>query len=126
MGISYRIVDGVLRTTVAGSAAADDVRAYLAAVRADSRYRPGMHTLVDCRTVATLLSSADLRSIAEEVRAMSPPSVYRRIAMLASTDVVFGLIRMYEAFAETSSLEVQAFRDECEAIAWLSNDRGTE
>lgn len=47
-----------------------------------------------------------------------------KTALVASTDVVFGLARMYEAFASIEDIEdsVSVFRSADEAADWLSSE----
>jgi hypothetical protein len=119
VGISYQIVDGIVFTTMEATLSLGDVRVYLAAVLADPAYHAGMPSLVDCRQVTALLSPADLRTIAAEIANITTAPVAGRCAVLAASDVVFGLVRMYEAYSEGAPVEVRAFRDYDEAMAWL-------
>jgi hypothetical protein len=119
MPISYRIVGDFVVTTVEGASTLAEVLAYQAALRSDPGYRPGMPNLIDCRRVTALLSSDDLRAIAREARRHPNSGVRARTALLGRSDVVFGVLRMYEAFTEGSSAAARAFRNEAEALAWL-------
>jgi hypothetical protein len=78
-----------------------------------------MSTLIDCRGVKTLLSSDDLRAIAQDLR-KTDLSERGPTAMIAGSDAVYGLLRMYEAFTDRSPAQIRAFRDEAEARAWLA------
>jgi tetrahydromethanopterin S-methyltransferase subunit E len=42
-----------------------------------------------------------------------------RVAMVATTDVHYGLSRMYQAFRSDSPLDLRVFRDMREARTWL-------
>lgn len=119
MGISYQIVEDVVFSNIEATSSLDDVRAYLVAVLADPAYRAGMPSLVDCRKVTALLSPAELRAIAAEIASITTAPVAGRCAVLAASDVVFGLVRTYEAYSEGAPIEVRAFRDYDEAMAWL-------
>ena len=119
MGISYQIVDGIVFTNIEATFSVDDVRAYLVAAVADPSYRAGMPSLVDCRQVTALLSPAELRIIAAEIASITTAPVAGRCAVLAASDVVFGLVRMYEAYSEGAPVDVCAFRDHDAAMAWL-------
>ena len=119
MAITYRIVDEIVFTDMGASFSLDDVRGYLAAVMTDPSRRNGMPSLVDCRQVTTLLSPADLRTIAADIGTLTTSPVSGRCAVLAGSDVVFGLLRMYEAYSDGAPIEVRAFRDPDAATAWL-------
>jgi hypothetical protein len=113
-------VGDVVFTEISEMFTVDDLRAYLVAVPKEPAFRPGMPSLVDCRKVKALLSPDELRLIAADVAQMSPAPAPGRCAVLAATDVVFGLVRMYEAYSEGSPVEVRVFRAVDEAMAWLT------
>lgn len=46
--------------------------------------------------------------------------VGQRAALLASTDVAYGVMRMVAGWAEGSGIDVEVFRDPDEAYAWAS------
>jgi hypothetical protein len=65
------------------------------------------------------LSSDELRQIAETVK-NSPRTVNgARRALLVGSDLMYGLYRMFAAFASDGTTEYQVFRDEKLARAWL-------
>lgn len=47
-----------------------------------------------------------------------------RCAVLASSDVHFGLGRMGAVYSEAKGVVTSVFRDHDEALAWLRNDTG--
>ena len=74
---------------------------------------------MDCRKVKALMKPEDLRVIAADIEKMTVVPAPGRCAVLAGSDVVFGLLRMYEAYSDGSPVEVRAFRDAAEARAWV-------
>lgn len=46
--------------------------------------------------------------------------VGRRVVLLASTDVGYGVMRMMAGWAEGCGIDVAVFRDADEAMAWAS------
>jgi hypothetical protein len=119
MPISSALVDGIIVTTVEGESDLASVQSHLAATRVDRARQQGVPVLVDCRRVKTLLSSSELRAIARQSIDGSEAAVQRRVAMLAASDVVYGLMRIYEALTAGTNLEVRVFRAEAEAWHWL-------
>lgn len=73
--------------------------------------------LWDFRGCTMELSNDDLRKIVEygSARDREPG----RVAILADTDLVYGLSRMYEVFRSSEGAEYRAFRDEEQALEWL-------
>jgi hypothetical protein len=119
LAISYQVLKNRVVTNVEGEVTLDDVRAYLVAVRSDPAYRPGIPTLIDCRKVTTLLTPEDLRTIVADIRRLTTSPVAGRCAMLAPSAAGFGLLRMFEAYSDGAPVEVRAFHDDAEALAWL-------
>jgi hypothetical protein len=88
---------------------------------ADRRWRPGFNEVTDLR-------GADLRAITSDglrgVQALVSESMTGftgafRTAVLAPTDLTFGLSRMYEAMAADSPESVRVCRDVHDAAAWV-------
>jgi hypothetical protein len=124
VAISYRIEDGIIHSVVEGRFTADDVRAHRTAVRSDSAYGATLPRLVDCREMSTLLSTSDLKALAAEQQATQlETDVPGRYAILVTSDVAFGIARMYGAFVEDGLLDLRVFRDADEAMAWLRAER---
>jgi hypothetical protein len=121
--ISYSIDQGLVIAKVDGAADLADVRAYLSTMRSDPAYHGVIGSLIDCRTVTNLLSTEELRTIAKERKSATTSSPRARTAMLAGSDVVFGVLRMYEAFSDGSNVVVRVFRNETEARSWLLTGR---
>ena len=80
-------------------------------------FDPSFSQLVDLTQVTNLeFSSADVRRLAQK-SSFSPTS---RRAVLVSSDIVYGLSRMYEAFRSISGEKgVRIFRDLNGALEWV-------
>ncbi len=78
----------------------------------------GTRELIDTRRATeTELTTADLRYLAE--RDTKRPTRISKVAIVADSDVGFGLARMYQSLSDGQETEVSVFRDEGEARAWL-------
>jgi hypothetical protein len=120
VAISHRIEDGIIHSAVEGTFTADDVRAHRTAVRNDSAYSPMLPRLIDCREMSTLLPTSDLKALAAELQMTQLETAVRgRYAILVSSDVAFGIARMYGAFVQDALLDLLVFRNADEAVAWL-------
>jgi len=77
--------------------------------------------LVDLqKTRSSQRGSEALKKLSEFLRAKFKNSpIRRRVAVVAPTNVSFGLARMYEAFSELVPWEFVVFRDPDAAKAWL-------
>lgn len=67
-------------------------------------------------------SVSDVRELAQLASSMDWASRSRKLALVANTDMAFGLARMYQAYRESdpsSRTEVQVFRNHDLARQWL-------
>ena len=106
-----------------GCVSVEEVRADLLDVITDQVHLGGVSALIDFRAVTTLLSPADLRSLATEVRKLTRAQGKQRCASLVQSDALFGLMRMLETYSDEASVEVRAFRDRDDAVDWLNTSR---
>jgi hypothetical protein len=117
-----RFVDtekGIVITTVTGKITVAEIRADITRLRAQPNYTPDMPGIVDMRGATAGLTSDELRQIADVVK-NSPKTVSgARRALLVGSDFMYGLYRMFAAFASDGSVEYQVFRDEKLAFAWV-------
>lgn len=65
------------------------------------------------------LSNNDMREIARiDIEAsQSNPDI--KIAIIAATDVAFGMSRVYEAYADETGFDIKVFRKSEDAEAWI-------
>ncbi len=100
----------------------EDLTTFRAAWQQDARNASVVATLVDCREVTSWnLSSSNLRHFADTRR--DSPHLLRsdsRLAIVATTDVGFGLARLYAMSGRTYG-QIEVFRTLEEAEAWLSD-----
>jgi len=84
-----------------------------------SGFHAGMNFFHDMRKADMKVSGSVIRDAA---RVESPPSnsgAVRKGAILVSSDVGFGMMRMLATFRERPGLDLDVFRDLEEAKAWL-------
>lgn len=103
---------GLIQVTFTGPTTTRDLADARAAVMADPAYAPRLGLLIDLEEAdLTHMSPAMLRE-----RAQRPPGA-GAIAVVAGTDLAYGLSRMYE---QMSKSPVGVFRHRAEALAWLA------
>lgn len=99
-----------------GVLSGDDLLVHCRALRADPLFRPSFSQLIDLRGVTELAARAPaIRAVAGE----NPFGSGARRAILVSSDVAFGMARMYQLLTDETSDESQVFRDQDLALAWL-------
>jgi hypothetical protein len=121
VAITYRFEGHFLFTDIEGETTYDDVRVYLDKLVVDPGFRPGMTGLIDCRRVKSLFSIFDLRKTAADIKKRPEMQVPARAAVLATSNLIYGLLRMYEAFNDGNPSQIRVFRKSEEALAWLSS-----
>jgi hypothetical protein len=118
MPAEYSIEPGrrLVRSRGWGTLSLADVVAHYHAIAADPAFDPMFDQLADLRDVDEFsISSTQIRE--DALDAIFAPSARR--AFVASSDVAFGLARMYGLQAEGAQQNVQVFRALAEAERWL-------
>jgi len=90
--------------------------AHVRALAQDPRFRPDLHQLCD------FIDVTDVRVTAAGVREMTglkPFGAGARRAFAVSSDVAYGMARMYQIMREDAPDEVEVFRDIDAALEWL-------
>jgi hypothetical protein len=109
--------EGILRSRGSGVLTVADLLGYFADTRADPNYEASMHRVMDLRDVTQLPSSDDIRSLAAFARTKAPVET-ARMAIIASSDLAFGVSMMFKAFVGYGE-RLLVVRDEHEAVEWL-------
>ena len=79
---------------------------------------PPYRELIDARGAAVRLSSAEVQEIVELLRSLSGSDRLSRIAVVVSTDMAYGMMRMLQILVEDVCV-VQPFRNLADAERWL-------
>jgi hypothetical protein len=83
---------------------------------------PKSYLIIDLADTTDLdLSGAEIQATAESTIRLFPTlfSPDAKAAVIAPTDMLFGLSRMWEVFVEKSRLQVQVFRSRADAEQWV-------
>ena len=121
MPTTYRI-DGSLRivfTNAEGNLSAADLQGLQEGVRGDPEFDPTFRNLVDLRAVKKVtIAGEEMNKLARS----SPFAAGVRRAIVAPSESVFGMSRMYQMMGGDSADEVSVFRGMAEAMEWLRLD----
>jgi len=126
MGISYRIDEnlGLVFSTASGILSDEDLINHKRKLFSDPAFKPGMKELSDGSNIEKLSVTTDgVRKMAELDKRHAEKLRGYKLAILAHTDEVFGVARMYQAMTEEHFEFVQVFRDRAEAMKWLGLER---
>ncbi len=127
----YDIFDppGLVVVCFSGILSQEDMRQHVDSVLADPRHRAGMNNLVDWRLVTNfLLTPEEERLIAQRIHETAAFWGQSRYAMVAASDFLYGMARLYGAYVELGktrspcALDMHVFRGLTEAMDWLGLD----
>jgi len=119
MPSSYKIDKSrrLVSSEASGLVTMADLMAHQDKLASDPDFAADYSQLYDLTRVSTVnLTTNELRRLAQ--RSVFLPTTRR--AMLVSTDLVFGLARMFEIYREIlGETGIRVFRDHDEALAWV-------
>ena len=116
MAVTYAFVGEVLEVRASGAYHPGDVERAFRDALADPA-RPTLRALLyDVRDSAVIEQRRDAVAFFKGLG----PHVGQRIALLVSTDVAFGIMRMVAAWADGAGIEAEVFRDARAALAWAN------
>ena len=117
MPITFRIdkKSGVVFTTMEGNVSISEIIDGLKGLMNHPDFSPGFNGLVDMRNSTVNSTPEEVRRIAELMTGQREKIGMSRSAVVVSKDVIFGMARMFQVFAEQSSIKTELFRDINEA-----------
>src|SRR5262245_14040078 len=120
MGVEYQIQDGVLMMSFAGTYAPDDVADRFVAAIQDPACPKPVALLVDVSRSAVLAGrpAAEIKRIAEFLGPYAE-RIGGRCAVVAPSDVHFGLSQMGSVHTERVGVTSRVFRTRDQALVWL-------
>jgi hypothetical protein len=123
MPVSYEIDEskGLIRTQCAGQITLAEVLEHFRALVSDPRCPRRLDVFLDLCQVTSIPRSVDLRDVADEIRQIRDMVHFGACAVLACSDAIFGMARMFEVFAEESFEQTRVFRVREQADAWLAS-----
>jgi hypothetical protein len=103
-------------TTLVGAVTEEEVDDHNQRLGDDPQFQPDFRQLVDLRAQTEILYDSEMVRDTSRKHVFSPGT---RRALVASTDAVFGMARMFALQSETAGQTIQVFRDMREAEGWL-------
>jgi hypothetical protein len=121
MAVTWEFRDSVLVLKNLGYGGQGTVAAVTEAI-SDPNFRPGLSLLFDMRMATDNPSSAEMRSRAKFLASLLPLGISHRCALVVGPRPrQYGIARMEAAHLEFQGLELEVFRDEEEALLWLTH-----
>lgn len=119
MPVVHEIAGGILTLRMEGEYTPPDIRAaFLAAVDGHSDGIAGLVFDVSPSRVLPTRSASDIQDMGAFL-AREAARYGRRLALVGASDVAYGLMRLASVSLPESEVEVEVFRDDATARAWL-------
>jgi len=109
---------GVIFSFYSGTVTVDEVRATIAAARADPRVRPEFRTLVDCSAVTSINLWFDEAVAVAEFSDAAAPMTGRLAFYVPRRDTVYGALRQFQALSKTPG-RIEVFTERGAARSWI-------
>jgi len=120
-------IDGArhrIHTRCVGNVTLPEVVAHLRSLADDPALPRPLDVLLDFRELASFPESGQVQSIALEIRQLLAKVEWRHCAVVAATDLAFGIGRMFEMLTEPSFRATMVLRRLDEAQRWLDAQEG--
>ncbi len=123
MPVTYRIdrALGLIETICSGQVSLEEVLGHFDQLERDAARPPSPDVLLSLASMS-LPEAPQLRTVADRV-GWKPGFDFRHCAIVADSDVLYGIGKMFAALAGAHFREVAVFRDRAEAESWLAERR---
>jgi hypothetical protein len=109
-----------IETYCTGVVTFDEVMGHFEQLEAEAALPERLDVLLDLAGATTLPESGQLLEVARAVERLKAKLEWGACAIVASHDALFGMSRMFEAFAEGSFARIAVFRKREDAKGWLA------
>ena len=126
MPILYEIdqARGLIRTRCAGAVSLDEVLAHFKELRTEPGLPVRVNVLLDLSALASAPERDQLRAVVAEMKELGSDMRWGVLAIVAKTDLLFGMSRILGVFVEDSVSNTGVFRQPAEAERWLDAQLG--
>ena len=127
MPVTYRIdkANRIIRTRCVGPVTIEEVIEHFRELERDPDGAGLLDVLLDLTEQTSIPKKEYLHQITREIGRIREKVRFGICAVAAGSDVLFGMLRMFEVFAENQFQEIRVFRTVSEAAAWLAARRPT-
>ena len=127
MPVTYQIdqASKTIRTRCTGNVTIEEVLDHFRVLSHDPERPDRLDVLLDLSEQTSIPERDNLDEVAETIRRMRGSVHFGACAIIACTDVLFGMLRIFEVFAEDYFGATCVFRNRDEAEAWLASQHST-
>ena len=121
MPVTYEIdkAAGIIRTKCTGPVTIEEVIEHFHVLERDSDCPSRLDVLLDLSEETSVPTSDNLMCVTREIGRIRGTVEFGNCAIVACIDVVYGMLRMFQVFAEECFRESHVFRTVSEAEVWL-------
>jgi hypothetical protein len=112
-----------IRTICSGPVAFNEVVEHFRLLEAEPSLPSPLDVLLDLSALTGVPDGAQIQLVAAEIGRLREKIRWGACAIVASSDLVFGVSRVLEARAEDHFFAIQVFRELAAADAWLGTQR---
>ena len=110
-------------TRCAGAVVYEEVIGHFRELVALPGLPPKIDVLLDLREMESLPESGQMRGVATEIEQLRARVEFDAFAIVTDRDALYGMVRMFQVFAEGFVSELKVFRDYEAASRWLAEIR---
>ena len=114
---------GLIRTIGSGHVTLGEVQEHFAGLAAAWPGDRRLDVLLDLSQCTSLPDFSQLRSVVAHVDASGGRNRFDRCAIVASRELLYGLLRVFEVMADRRFAAVRVFRTETDAAEWLATEK---
>ena len=114
----------MMRTTCNSPLTFAEVLDNIRGLKVDPACQGRLHALVDLSTADLVMDGDQLRIALAELNTLRPRTQFDMLALVATRDAMYGMMRMFEVIAAPYFGTIRVFRVVSEAEAWLASPSG--
>ena len=118
---SIDVARNLIYRELQGRVSPEEIIASIDSVVNDPDFDPGMNSLNDLRQVVHQADREFVMNIAHTIVGYSEKLKSGKVALVVSSDVVFGMMRMLQSYVGDAPLDIMVFKDIEEAEYWLES-----
>ena len=122
MSINLKFIDDKqgIYVTLEGKVTLEDFKVGASEAYSEENIQTQNYQIIDFTNCSSFdLSSSDMQEIARIDKEASEKNPNIKIAIIAPTDVAFGMSRVYEAYTDETGFDTMVFRNSEDAEAWI-------
>jgi len=125
MPVTYSIDEAgkLIRTVCSSPITLADVIDHFRELRDDQACPQYLDVLLNVTAVDGAPDSRELSAVSQELWTVNKKIKFGVCAIVADRDAMFGMMRMFEVFAQRYFVAIRVFRDTDEAEVWLVSER---